>query len=578
MSISFLTINPNHSPNEGRQIINSNFSFITGGTYNGGGGFSGWTGSSGTYSIVPNNKTGNIANGNYSTIANGKSNSTYGTYSTIGNGNTNIIGVNTYYSFIGNGNRNSISAGTYSSVINGYRNIITGGKSTILNGGFNIITGDYSAILGGSGNKLIGGHSVIAGLDNFTGSSANTLFIQTLSIQSTPTDNTQSHILVINSNGEVMSRDASTILGTSTFLQNGLNTYTGGTSGLPTVNISDLTINTLTASGTTNFTGALQSGATDLSNIFIQGSGTNGTFPLWSGSRLQGDSIITQLGTGITVNGSVDIVGNLNTLGTASTFDTQIIQSENNSILLNFSGTHVSAIGGGITVLSGQPSGVASIWATDANGSWSANTQIIAENGLNVANGTLQSGGTDLSLLFVSPTNAIRIQPGSNIITGSTANNPTINLVASPSINNLTVSGTSTITTLSATTISATTYYGIPDVFGVTIDGGGGILKTGITGYRVMSTSGIINGWNLVTSLTGNIVFDIWKISGGTLPTIANTITASAKPTLTGALFSASTAVSTWNKNFAINDIFAFNIQSVTGVTWAALQLTYLKS
>src|ERR1035437_4716990 len=40
---------------------------------------------------------------------------------------------------------------------------------------------------------------------------------------------------------------------TSTQVQNGTNTYTGGTSSLPTVNVSALTISTLSASGTSVF-------------------------------------------------------------------------------------------------------------------------------------------------------------------------------------------------------------------------------------------------------------------------------------------------------------------------------------
>ena len=60
--------------------------------------------------------------------------------------------------------------------------------------------------------------------------------------------------------------------GTPTYVQNGLNTYTGGTSSLPTVNISAATLNNLTVSGATSLgvvsATTIYSGATDLSNIF----------------------------------------------------------------------------------------------------------------------------------------------------------------------------------------------------------------------------------------------------------------------------------------------------------------------
>ena len=63
-----------------------------------------------------------------------------------------------------------------------------------------------------------------------------------------------------------------------------------------------------------------------------------------------------------------------------------------------------------------------------------------------VESATFTSGGTDLSLLFLttySDLNDItRVSDGTNTTTGGTVNIPTVNLVDSPSINNLTASGT----------------------------------------------------------------------------------------------------------------------------------------
>ncbi len=65
-------------------------------------------------------------------------------------------------------------------------------------------------------------------------------------------------------------------------------------------------------------------------------------------------------------------------------------------------------------------------------------------------NVTFSTGDT----ITLNSTNDItRVQPGTNITTGGTANNPTINLVASPSFNSITASGASSFTTLSATTL-----------------------------------------------------------------------------------------------------------------------------
>ena len=71
-----------------------------------------------------------------------------------------------------------------------------------------------------------------------------------------------------------------------------------------------------------------------------------------------------------------------------------------------------------------------------------------------VSAATFISGSTNLYNIFsTTDTNDItRVQPGSNVTTGGTANNPIINLATSPSVNNFTVSGTTSLQTISATT------------------------------------------------------------------------------------------------------------------------------
>lgn len=52
-----------------------------------------------------------------------------------------------------------------------------------------------------------------------------------------------------------------------------------------------------------------------------------------------------------------------------------------------------------------------------------------------------------------------RVQPGTNITTGGTANNPTINVVGSPSFNNINFSGITTGGDIIGTNLSATTFF-----------------------------------------------------------------------------------------------------------------------
>ena len=188
----------------------------------------------------------------------------------------------------------------------------------------------------------------------------------------------------------------------------GSNISTGGTANNPIVNVIDSpSFNNISFSGiatgnglsaNTLSGGTILSGNTDLYSIFADGTGTANTLPLWLNSTgTLTDSIITQSGTGVTVNGSVNILGNVDILGTATTFNTQTVQSLDNNILLNYSGTYITAYGGGISVLSGRSNGSPSTWTIDSNGSWSANTDIIASaltinNGnINVTGGQIQS-------------------------------------------------------------------------------------------------------------------------------------------------------------------------------------------
>jgi hypothetical protein len=116
----------------------------------------------------------------------------------------------------------------------------------------------------------------------------------------------------------------------------------------------------------------------------------------------------------------------------------------------------------------------------------------------------------------------------------------------------------------------------VGDSFSISLDGQGAVLTTGIANYVMMKKSGTIVGWDIVSSISGSVVFDIWKSTDGTLPTVADTITASAKPTLTTDVSVTSTSVGTWSSvTFVAGDIFAFNVDSVTSVEKATLNIRY---
>ena len=74
--------------------------------------------------------------------------------------------------------------------------------------------------------------------------------------------------------------------------------------------------------------------------------------------------------SGLTIESDVTVNGNVVINGSATTINTEIIQSKDNNIVLNYSGTHLTAIGGGITLEDGVSNGVDSRIYTDSDGTW----------------------------------------------------------------------------------------------------------------------------------------------------------------------------------------------------------------
>ena len=286
-----------------------------------------------------------------------------------------------------------------------------------------------------------------------------------------------------------------------TRVQSGTNITTGGTANNPTVNlVASPSINNLSFSGiatggnsiATNVsaTTAFYSAGTNLYNIFL------------TAAQLSGTSVSAGSNIGVVLTGSdykVSVVGS---------------PSFNN---ITFSGTST----GGNSIAT-------NVSATTAFYSAGTNLDTIIRN--------VASGTNDIT----------RIQPGTNITTGGTGNNPTVNLVASPSVNNISFSGTAiggtvqagagTFTSLSATTLSGGTIY----------SGGTNLYNIFLTAAQLSGTS-VSAGSNIGVVLTGsdykvsvvgspsfnNITFSGTAI-GGTVQAGAGTFTSTSATTLSG--------------------------------------------
>lgn len=109
-----------------------------------------------------------------------------------------------------------------------------------------------------------------------------------------------------------------------------------------------------------------------------------------------------------------------------------------------------------------------------------------------------------------------------------------------------------------------------------TYDGGGAVPTTGIKGDKRCDFTGTIIRWTLEADQAGSMVLDIWKkpFSANSPPTISNTITASAKPTLSTAQSATSTALTGWTTAVTAGDTFRFNVDSISTLTRYTLTLT----
>jgi hypothetical protein len=113
---------------------------------------------------------------------------------------------------------------------------------------------------------------------------------------------------------------------------------------------------------------------------------------------------------------------------------------------------------------------------------------------------------------------------------------------------------------------------------GIVIDGGGSTITTGVKGFVSAPAACTITSATLLSTdasvTSGSIVIDVWKDTYANYPpTVADTITASAKPTLSSATKSQDSTLTGWTTSVSAGDILGFKVDSVTTVTRVALFL-----
>ena len=146
-----------------------------------------------------------------------------------------------------------------------------------------------------------------------------------------------------------------------------------------------------------------------------------GAFSAYTCSNPLTVDVVNACTSGITINGNVVINGS------ATTINTEVIQSKDNNIVLNYSGTHLTAIGGGITLEDGVSDGVDSKIFTNSDGVW------LFDPGLSASTGTIDtlSACTGVYTSNIYGCSPITVQDDLILVSGLTATTVNIQNVLS---------------------------------------------------------------------------------------------------------------------------------------------------
>lgn len=114
------------------------------------------------------------------------------------------------------------------------------------------------------------------------------------------------------------------------------------------------------------------------------------------------------------------------------------------------------------------------------------------------------------------------------------------------------------------------------------IDGGGSVITTGSQGGFYIPFGYTLIEWTMASidplTISGSIVVDLWTDTQANFPpTVADSITASAKPTITTDTKAQSSTLTGWTINQAAGRWIYANVDSVTSLKKVALNLKCIK-
>ena len=104
------------------------------------------------------------------------------------------------------------------------------------------------------------------------------------------------------------------------------------------------------------------------------------------------------------------------------------------------------------------------------------------------------------------------------------------------------------------------------------IDGGGSAITVGVKGDLYIPDAFTITGVAVLADQSGSIVLDLWVDTYANYPpTVADTITASAKPTLSSATKTKDTTLTGWTTSIGSDRTLRVNVDSASTVTRVVL-------
>lgn len=119
---------------------------------------------------------------------------------------------------------------------------------------------------------------------------------------------------------------------------------------------------------------------------------------------------------------------------------------------------------------------------------------------------------------------------------------------------------------------------GAPFTIPFIIDGGPNPITLGDMGHLHIPFACTIHSCTMLADQSGSIVVDIWKDSYANFPpTVADTITAAAKPTITTADKSQDTTLTGWDIDITAGDVLAFNVDSCATIQRLTISLSVTK-